>query len=102
MDDIVVWGASRQEHDERLEHALLRRLEKLELRLNYDKCAFRQPQITYMGELVTGRGVLPDPLKVQAIHDMPVPTGPEDLQRALGLASFMRGSYRILLPELSV
>ncbi len=42
-----------------------------------------------MGDLVTKDGVKPDPEKVQAIQDMPVPSDKTELQRALGLVDFM-------------
>ena len=88
MDDIIVWGSTIEQHDERLEKAV-KKLVQTGLRLNKDKCYFRQPELPYLGEVVTAQGVKPDPAKVQAIEDMPTPKDQSDLQRILGLVTYM-------------
>ena len=88
MDDIIVWGSTIEQHDERLEKAV-KKLVQMGLRLNKDKCYFRQPELPYLGEVVTAQGVKPDPAKVQAIEDMPTPKDQSDLQRILGLVTYM-------------
>ena len=88
MDDIIVWGSTIEQHDERLEKAV-KKLVQIGLRLNKDKCYFRQPELLYLGEVVTAQGVKPDPAKVQAIEDMPTPKDQSDLQRILGLVTYM-------------
>ena len=88
MDDIIVWGSTIEQHDERLEKAV-KKLVQIGLRLNKDKCYFRQPELPYLGEVVTAQGVKPDPAKVQAIEDMPTPKDQSDLQRILGLVTYM-------------
>ena len=86
MDDIIVWGSTIEQHDERLEKAV-KKLVQIGLRLNKDKCYFRQPELPYLGEVVTAQGVKPDPAKVRAIEDMPTPKDQSDLQRILGLVT---------------
>ena len=88
MDDIIVWGSTIEQHDERLEKAV-KKLVQIGLRLNKEKCYFRQPELPYLGEVVTSQGVKPDPAKVQAIEDMPTPKDQSDLQRILGLVTYM-------------
>ena len=88
MDDIIIWGSSVEEHDECLE-TVLRRLTKIGLRMNFDKCVFRQNELLYLGEMITQQRVRPDPSKVQAIKDMPIPQDRKDLQRALGMVTYM-------------
>ena len=51
----------------------------------------------YMGDFITREGLKPEPEKVQAIKDMPVPSDVTELQRALGLAKYM-GKF---IPNLS-
>ena len=96
MDDIVVWGSTEAEHDERLEKTL-ERLTEVGLVLNVDKCYFRQAELPYLGEVVTQDGVKPDPEKVQAVTDMPTPTNATELQRVLGMVTYL-GRY---IPNLS-
>ncbi|KAK2143360.1 hypothetical protein NP493_4554g00000 [Ridgeia piscesae] len=96
MDDIIVWGSTEAEHDERLEKTL-ERLTQVGLVLNVDKCYFRQAELPYLGEVVTQDGVKPDPEKVQAVTDMPTPTNATELQRVLGMVTYL-GRY---IPNLS-
>ena len=70
MDDIIVWGSTVEEHDRHLTKALQRLLE-VGLVLNIDKCVFTQPELAYLGEVITADGVKPDPDKMQGIQDMP-------------------------------
>ena len=95
-DDIAVWGKTIEEHDRRLQVAC-ERLQNVGLGLNIDKCVFRQSEMPYMGDLITSDGVKPDPEKVQAIMDMPTPRDVTELQRALGLATYL-GKF---IPSLS-
>ena len=88
MDDIVVWGSTIEQHYQRLEKAV-KKLVQIGLRLNKDKCYFRQPELPYFGEVVTAQGVEPDRTKVQAIEDMPTPKDQSDLQRILDLVTYM-------------
>ena len=68
MDNIIVWGTTEAEHDARLK-TTLQSLSEVGLLLNYEKCVFCQPELAYLGEVVTRDGVKPDPGKVQAIAD---------------------------------
>ncbi|UYV83430.1 K02A2.6-like [Cordylochernes scorpioides] len=95
MDDIVIWGAT-QEHDERL-RCVLRKLQNSGLALNKEKCIFSVKEITFLGHLITERGVLPDPDKVQAIREFPSPSSISEVRRFLGMVNFT-GKF---IPDLS-
>ena len=97
MDDIIVWGSTAEEHDERLTKAL-ERLSKVGLVLNAEKCVFRRPEIEYLGEVVTQDGVKPDPNKIQAITEMPTPRDVLELQHVLGMVTYL-GRF---IPNMSV
>ncbi|UYV75118.1 K02A2.6-like [Cordylochernes scorpioides] len=56
MDDIVIWGATQEEHDERL-RCVLRKLQDSGLTLNKEKCIFSVKEINFLGHLITERGV---------------------------------------------
>lgn len=73
IDDLVVWGNTKQQHDERLEK-LLQRVKKYGLKLKSEKCLFGVTEMTFLGDKLTANGVLPDKTKVQAILNMPAPT----------------------------
>ncbi|XP_061129807.1 uncharacterized protein K02A2.6-like [Syngnathus typhle] len=91
IDDLVVWGKTQQQHDERLEK-LFQRVKKHGLKLNRDKCLFGVKEMTFLGDKVTSEGVEPDQSKVQAILDMPAPTDKKGVLRAMGMINF-RGKF---------
>ncbi|UYV70824.1 K02A2.6-like [Cordylochernes scorpioides] len=96
MDDIVIWGATQEEHDERL-RCVLRKLQDSGLTLNKEKCIFSVKEIKFLGHLITERGVLPDPNKVQAIREFPSPSSISEVRRFLGMVNFT-GKF---IPDLS-
>ena len=88
VDDILVWGSTLQEHDKRLEE-VLKQVRRSNLKLNKDKCKFRQSEVTYLGHLLTSKGMKPDPSKVNAVTEMPIPTNAKELQRFLGMVTYL-------------
>ena len=96
QDDIVVWGDTKDNHDRRLKN-VLSRIRFSGYKLNRSKCIFGSNQITYLGQLLTSEGVKADPRKVSAILDMPTPENKSDLQRFLGMVTYL-GKY---VPNLS-
>ncbi|UYV84889.1 K02A2.6-like [Cordylochernes scorpioides] len=91
MDDIVIWGATQEEHDERL-RCVLRKLQDSGLTLNKEKCIFSVKEIKFLGHLITERGVLPDPNKVQAIKEFSSPSSISEVRRFLGMVNFTDAS----------
>ena len=73
MDDILVHGRNREEHDARL-NAVLRIINDSGLKLNPKKCVFRKPELTNFGHLIGGDGIKPDPGRVEALLELHVRT----------------------------
>ena len=88
IDDILVWGRTQEEHDERLVN-LLQRTRECNLKLNPDKSKIRQPEVLYIGHVLTGDGVRPDTSKIEAITKMPKPEDKQDEQRLLGMVNYV-------------
>ncbi len=88
VDDILVTGRDLEEHDKNLK-AVLDRAREVGLRLNPNKCKFRQSQVSYVGHLMTDEGCKPDPEKVAAIAEMPVPTDTAAVHRFLGMLTYL-------------
>ena len=86
MDDIIIFGASSEQHDERV-RAVSRRLEDNGVTLNIAKGEFAKSSITYLGHVVTADGIKADPAKVQAVKEMPQPSDVSDIRRFLGMAN---------------
>ena len=88
QDDIIVWGATKKEHDQRL-RSCLTRIRQSGLKLNQSKCIFTLKSLTFLGHIISADGVKPDPTKVNAIKDMPIPKSKIDLQRFLGMVNYV-------------
>ena len=56
MDDILVHGATQEEHDQRLE-AVLERLLSLGMTLNAEKCTFAQSSVKFLGHVIDNLGI---------------------------------------------
>ncbi|XP_063233061.1 uncharacterized protein K02A2.6-like [Bacillus rossius redtenbacheri] len=88
IDDIIVFGKDQHEHDQRLERVLQRALKK-NVTFNWDKCRFRLSEVKYIGHIFGKEGIKVDPSKVQAITDFLEPKGVSDLQRFLGMITYL-------------
>lgn len=96
FDDILITGASDEEHLAALEETLTR-LENAGLRARKKKCVFMAPSVTYLGHKVSAEGVHPLPKKVEAITNAPSPTSVGELKAYLGLLTY----YGRFLPNAS-
>ena len=83
MNDVLIHGTTREEHDERLSK-VLQRLQELGMTLNSEKCYFAQTSVKFLGHVVDSSGTKPDPGKVSSILDMPAPGNVGDVRRFLG------------------
>jgi hypothetical protein len=66
------------EHARRLEE-VLERFDKENLQLNPGKCVLAQPQVQYLGFVLSEKGVSASPEKVTAVRDYPTPKNIETL-----------------------
>lgn len=86
VDDVLVFGETEQEHDERL-MAVLTRISESGLTLGREKCVFKANSIKFLGQLVDATGVKADPDKVLAIKGMKPPKNISELRRFLGMVN---------------
>lgn len=88
VDDILVYGATREEHDRNL-HAMLKRSWERGVRLNPDKCTIGATEVSYFGHVLSAEGVKPDPGKIAAIREMEVPKSRAELETVLGMVNYL-------------
>jgi hypothetical protein len=88
LDD-VIFSQSAQEHAQRLE-TILHCFDRANLQLNREKCVIAQPQVNYLGYVLSEKGVSASPDKVKAVRDYATPKSVKDVRAFLGLASFYR------------
>lgn len=86
IDDILIYGNTQEEHDERL-LAVLTRLEEAGLTLNREKCEFSRREVKFLGHILSQDGVRSDPDKVAAIVNMEEPVTVKELRRFLGMVN---------------
>jgi hypothetical protein len=89
IDDILIWGATQAEHDERLQ-AVLQRLKDQEFSVNPKKCHYSQTKVKFLGHMIEDGQLSVDPDKVKAIRNMPFPEDRKGLKRVIGMLSFIR------------
>ena len=86
LDDILVYGKDKQEHDNRLT-MVLKRIKAAGITLNPTKCEFARTQLTFLGHLITHDGISADPAKTSAIKNMRPPNNVTELRRFMGMAN---------------
>ena len=89
MDDIVIYASSLVDHSQKLK-VLLGRLKTSGLSLQPEKCHFLKKEIVYLGHIITQEGVKPDPRKVEAVKNFPIPKGKKNIKQFLGLVGYYR------------
>ena len=87
-DDIIIWGSSDAEHDDRL-RKFLQRCQSVGIVLNKEKCQFRLQDISFLGHIVSSSGLKVDPSKVEAIVNMKPPTCKDDIHRLRGMVNYL-------------
>jgi hypothetical protein len=75
-------------HKEHL-RALFSVMREHKLYANLKKCIFAAPEIPVLGCIVGRNGTRPDPEKVKAIVECPVPKNVKELRQFLGLANYL-------------
>lgn len=89
LDDIIVYGTTAQEHNDRLTE-VFDRLRQHHLKLHVDKCEFLRDCVTYLGYVISKDGLLPDETKVVAVRNFPTPQTRKELKGFLGLTGYYR------------
>jgi hypothetical protein len=97
LDDIVIYAKTSDEHN-RLLTEVLSLLKQHNCRLRRDKCEFAKSEIEFLGHIITPDTVRPQPSKIRAVIDYPVPTNRKDIEKFYGFANYLR-EY---IPEFSL
>ena len=87
IDDILVTGKTREEHEQNLRH-VFQRLEQFGLRIKLSKCQFFQDSVTYLGHKISRDGVQPTEDRVSSILNAPTPQNKTELKSFLGLMTY--------------
>jgi hypothetical protein len=91
IDDILIMARTRQEHD-RLVATVLRRLADAGFAVNEAKSEFGKDSIPFLGHVVSGDGIRPDPAKLEVLKEIRPPRTLSELQSLMGFLNFL-GRY---------
>lgn len=89
FDDILVYSSDLPSHLTHLD-SVLATLSERQFLLRRSKCLFAQNQLNYLGHIISDKGIAPDPDKVAAMLEWPLPSSPTALRGFLGLTRFYR------------
>lgn len=89
FNDILVFSKSAYDHLNHL-NLVLACLRQHSFSANRSKCSFAQSSIDYLGHIVSVKGIEPDPSKIVAIQQWPIPTTLKALGGFFGLNGFYR------------
>lgn len=101
LDDIIVFSSSVSQHLKRLE-VVLGRLQAEGLNVKLEKCAFFRQEVSYLGHVISGKGVATDPATIESVAKWQRPRQVLELHSFLGFASyywrFVEGFAKLAAP----
>ena len=86
LDDIIIYSCSFHDHLDHL-NDVFSRLRSANVKLKPSKCSFARSSVEYLGHVVSHDGIKPDPSKIAAVENFPVPQCVRDVRSFLGLAN---------------
>lgn len=100
LDDLIIFSDTLEEHENRLMKVL--QISAFGLKLAPSKCKFFQTSVKYLGHVISAQGIHPDPDKISAITEWPVPRTARELRSFLGFTGyyhcFVEGYSQIVKP----
>ena len=94
MDNVMVFSRSLQEHINDLK-LIFSSLKSANLKIQLDKSEFLTKKVEFLGHIVTDKGLQPNPKKIHAIQQFPIPKTVKEIKSFLGLV----GYYRRFIPN---
>lgn len=96
VDDILVFGKTRGEHDANLAW-VLNRCKQYNVKIKLEKCKFAQKEVEYLGFCVSGRSIRPLKAKLESLRAEKPPQSKTELKSVIGKLNF----YSRFIPNYS-
>jgi len=101
IDDILIYSKSEEEHAEHLK-IVLQVLKEKKLYAKLSKCELWLNEVSFLGHVISGSGIVVDPSKVDAVSQWETPKSVTEVRSFLGLAGYYRrfieGFSKLALP----
>ena len=68
------------------------RLQDAGLKVKFAKCVWAAAECRVLGSIVNEHGIMPDPSKVAAVNELPVPRNVADVRSFLGATGYFQGA----------
>lgn len=94
LDDICIFSETVQQMLDRIK-LCFNRLQSFNLKIKPKKCLWFTKEVVYLGHVLSGAGIGPDPGKIDKVVNWPKPKDELDVQKFLGLVSY----YRRFIPD---
>jgi len=89
MDDLVAYSATFPDHLQHLRE-VFERVKKAGLKIKVGKCHLVRREMPFLGHVLKGDKVYPDPAKIEVVEKVRAPKNRKELQRFLGLSGYYR------------
>jgi hypothetical protein len=89
IEDILVFSKTAKEHEEHL-RIMLGKLRQHQLYAKFNKCEFWMEEVTFVGHVLSAKGVSIHPSKIEAVSKWQSPKSVIEIRSFLGLAGYYR------------
>ncbi|WVZ53080.1 hypothetical protein U9M48_004066 [Paspalum notatum var. saurae] len=89
IDDILIYSKNEKEHEEHLQ-IVLTRLREHKLYAKFSKCVFWLKEVSFLGHILSEKGVAVDTSKVEDVLNWMQPETVTEIRSFLGLAGYYR------------
>ncbi|WVZ84285.1 hypothetical protein U9M48_031335 [Paspalum notatum var. saurae] len=89
IDNILVYSKNEEEHEEHL-RTVLTRLREHQLYAKFSKCAFWLREVSFLGHILSEKGVAVDPSKVEDVLNWKQPETVTEIRSFFGLVGYYR------------
>ena len=87
LDNICIFANSADQMLDRIE-LVFSRLQQYQLKIKPKKSFFFQTEVSFLGHVLSARGISPYPEKVDKVRDWPIPKTSKEVHSFIGLASY--------------
>ena len=94
LDNICIFANSADQMLDRIE-LVFSRLKEYQLKIKPKKSFFFQTEVSFLGHVLSAKGILPNPEKVDKVRDWPIPKTSKEVHSFISLASY----YRRFIPN---